>query len=162
MLVSAAVACFEGLRNEPNLGARLLIRFGWRRAGNPGCGRPRLRGGALHRLLRSLQGLEFFQGAVVVAVSRIDAALETLEHPVGEGKNAAVGMLVRLEAAFRTLGLVLPEFRFAAAEPAQQPLAVDQGIDERRRSGVAVEKRSWYAATRSSSCSGSSPGMTWA
>ena len=86
---------------------------------------------------------------MVVAVDRINAALETIEHPVAEVEDPADGMLIRVVTALRTLGFVLPEFRFGAVEPAEQPLGVDQSIDQEAALGVAVEKRSWYAATNS-------------
>jgi hypothetical protein len=81
-------------------------------------------------LLGGLQALEFLEGAVVVAADGIDAALETVEHPVAEVEDPADGMLIRVVTALRTLGFVLPEFRFGPIEPAEQPLGVDQSIDQ--------------------------------
>ena len=124
------------LRNEANLWARLLIwrglRWGrgWRGIGSGGLGLFQLLG-----LVGGLEALEFLEGAVVVAADRIDAALEAIEHAVGEVEDPAVGMLIRGVSALRILGLVFPEFRLAAAEPAQQPVAVDQGIDQQAALG---------------------------
>jgi hypothetical protein len=87
-----------GLRNEPNLGARLLIRFGWGGFGNPRCGQLRALHGGFYELPGGLQAL--------VAADRIDAALETIEHPVGEVEDAAVGMIVRGVIALRAVGFV--------------------------------------------------------
>jgi hypothetical protein len=62
---------FGGLRNEPNLGSRLLFRLGWGGGGNLGCGRfRRFRDcdwagreahptGAFHGLVGGLQAMEF-------------------------------------------------------------------------------------------------------
>src|ERR1017187_3116508 len=70
---------FGGLRDEPHLRARLLIRWGLCGGGNLGCGCLRLLRGAFCGLLGGLQALEFLESAMVVAADRIDAALETIE-----------------------------------------------------------------------------------
>ena len=126
---------FGELRNEPNLRARLLIRWGLCGGGNLGCGRLRLLRGAFCGLLGGLQALEFLESAMVVAADRIDAALETIEHLVAVVEDPADGMLIRVVTALRALGFVLPELRLGPVEPAEQPLGADQGIDEQAAFG---------------------------
>ena len=42
-----------------------------------------------------LKALEFLEGAVVVAVDGIDAALETVEYLVAKKEDPAFGMVIR-------------------------------------------------------------------
>jgi hypothetical protein len=69
----------QDFRNEANFWGRLLIRLGRGGFGRGGCGP---------------QVLELLQGAVVVAVNGIDAALETIEYLVAKKEDPALGVLI--------------------------------------------------------------------
>lgn len=78
--------------------------------------------------LFGLETLEFAEGVAVVAVGAVDAALETGEEFVvlvdGLGEFDIFSGLVDAFGAF------FPELGFADAEAAEEPLVVDEGVDE--------------------------------
>jgi hypothetical protein len=102
----------------------------------PGGGFARDGGGRRDR--RGLEALKLIEGAVVVALGRIDAALEA-----GEGVAAAIeGLAERTFLVGREEGghFVGPELGFDLAIAAEEPLGLDEGIDEERLlGGVGVE-----------------------
>jgi hypothetical protein len=90
-------------------------------------------GGGGRRDGGGLEALELIEGAVVVALGRIDAALET-----GEGIGAAIeGLAERTFLVGREEGgqFVGPELGFDLVVTAEEPLGLDEGIDEERLLG---------------------------
>ena len=90
----------------------------------------RLAGRGIRLAALGIQALEFFEGAVVVAVGGIDAALEA-------GKLLATVVEAQAQEALRVrfpdlrfLHFALPELGFGLAEAAEEPLAIDEGIDQ--------------------------------
>jgi hypothetical protein len=80
-----------------------------------------------------LEALELIEGAMVVALGRIDAALET-----GEGIAAAIeGQAERTFLVGREEGgqFVGPELGFDLVVAAEEPLGLDEGIDQERLLG---------------------------
>jgi hypothetical protein len=89
------------------------------------------RGGRGIRLAAlGIQVLEFFEGAVVVAVGGIDAALEAGELLATTAEGHAQEMLRVRFPDFRFLHFAVPELGFGLAEAAEEPLAIDEGIDQ--------------------------------
>lgn len=77
-----------------------------------------------------IQALEFFEGAVVVAVGGIDAALEAGELLATVVEAQAHEALRVRFPDLRFLHFALPELGFGLAEAAEEPLAIDEGIDQ--------------------------------
>ena len=70
-----------------------------------------------------LEAAELLEGVVVVALGGVDAALETGELVGVLGEDVAEGDVVDVDDA-------LPELGLDGAEAAEEPLAVDEGVDE--------------------------------
>jgi hypothetical protein len=70
-----------------------------------------------------LEAAELLEGVVVVALGGVDAALETGELVGVLGEDVAEGDVVDVDDA-------LPELGFDGTEAAEEPLAVDEGVDE--------------------------------
>jgi hypothetical protein len=76
-----------------------------------------------------LEALELIEGAVVVALGRIDAALEASEGIAAAIEGLAEGaFLVGREEGGHLVG---PELGFDLAIAAEEPFGLDQGIDEK-------------------------------
>ena len=85
-------------------------------------------GGGLRLAVFGFEALEFFEGAVVVAAGGIDAALEA-----GEGVCAAAEGLASGAVLFRGPGILhfaFEDLGIDSAKAAEQPLVIDEGIDE--------------------------------
>ena len=95
-----------------------MIRLERGGLGGAGCGRFRRLRRAFHGLAGGggLQALEFFESAVVVAVDRIDAALETIEHSVAVVEDATLGVLIRVVIAARPGNLWVTRWLSAGIE----------------------------------------------
>lgn len=76
------------------------------------------------------QALEFFQGAVVVAAGGIDAALEAGKLLATAGEGVAQEALGFRFPGFQFLHFAFPEVGFGLAEAAEEPLAIDESIDQ--------------------------------
>jgi hypothetical protein len=85
--------------------------------------------------LFGLQALEFVEGVAVIALGHIDAALEA-----GEGFLHAVERLAEDGAVDLIAHALLPDFGLYAAEAAEEPFAIDEGIDEHALLGGIGEK----------------------
>jgi len=70
-----------------------------------------------------LEAAELVEGVVVVALGGVDAALEAAELVGVLGENAGEGGVVDVEDALLDLGL-------DGAEAAEEPVAIDESIDE--------------------------------
>ena len=86
---------------------------------------------------RGLLALEFFEGAVIVALAGIDEPLKALK--VGRAGAEGVSGIARLE--FLVCGKVgfarvLPEDGFDAAHAAEAPFVVNESVDEESLGGV--------------------------
>jgi len=92
----------------------------WGRRYRRGCGIG-VGGGDLG--LFGLEAAELLEGVVVVALGGVDAALEAGEFAGVLGEDLAEGDVVDVEDALVELGL-------DGAEAADEPVAVDEGIDE--------------------------------
>ena len=102
----------ESLRNEAIFRDRRLD--GWSYGGGFGVGLGAFGG---------LEAAEFAEGGVVVALGGIDAALEA-------GENVAVFFEDQAEGDVEDVQGVFPELCLDGAEAAEEPFAIDEGIDE--------------------------------
>jgi len=93
---------------------------------------------------------------VVVAVGGIDAALEAGELLATVVEAQAHEALRVRFPDLRFLHFALPELGFGLAEAAEEPLAIDEGIDQEALLGVAGCQRCWYSAVRVWRSAGSS------
>jgi hypothetical protein len=70
-----------------------------------------------------LEESKFVKGVAVIALGGIDAALKAGELLTVLGEDAAEGPIVNVEGP-------LPEVGFDGAETAEEPIAIDEGVDE--------------------------------
>jgi len=70
-----------------------------------------------------LEAAEFAEGVVVVALGGIDAALEAGEDVAVIGEDFAEGDIEDVPGVFEELGV-------DGAESAEEPLGIDEGVDE--------------------------------
>ena len=106
-------------RNEANLRVRRLVLRGYQDGVGLGFGA----GGASGCGFFGLEAAELVEGIMVVALGGIDAALEAGEFVGLLGEDLAEGDVVDVDDA-------LPELGLDDAETAEEPLAIDEGIDE--------------------------------
>ena len=86
---------------------------------------------------RGLSGLQFFHGAMIVALTGIDDALEALERGAGSGEGLARGGGLGFGTCFQKgVDGSLPQIGFDAAQAAEAPFVVDEGIDEETLVGI--------------------------
>jgi hypothetical protein len=106
----------EGLRNEANLEGR-----GCRSNGLGGGGRAGGGGAA------GLQEAQVAEGALVGALSGVDAALQAREHLGADVEDVAEGrLLIETEGGFEA---VFPDMGVGASEAAELPVVADESID---------------------------------
>ena len=107
-----------GLRNEAVLGFSGLVLRGYGDGGGLGLGL-----GLGMAELFCLEAAELLECGVVVALGGVDAALEAGEFVALLGVGLAEGDVEDVES-------FLPELGFDGAETAEEPLAIDEGVDE--------------------------------
>jgi hypothetical protein len=86
---------------------------------------------------RHLLVLQFFEGAVIVALAAVDHPLEALEVAGvgGEGVGGIAGLRFGMLGK-EGVGGVFPENGFDAAHAAEAPFVVNEGIDEEALVGI--------------------------
>jgi len=144
-----------GVRERSDSGIGFVPQDSLRGLGKARCARLVGRGVRLAAL--GIQALEFFEGAVVVAAGGIDAALEAGELIAAAVEGPAQEALRVRFPDFRFLHVAFPELGFGLAEAAEEPFAVDEGIDQEALLRSGGLQRSWYSAVRVWSSAGSSP-----
>ena len=108
--------CGRSLRNEAVLEFSGLVLRGYEDGDGLG-------GGVRVVRFFSLEAAELVEGVVVVALGGVYAALEASELVGVLGEDVAEGDVVDVDDA-------LPELGLDGAEAAEEPLAVDEGVDE--------------------------------
>jgi len=112
-------------RNEPNFGSGRRRLGGGRGGGVRGALRLSLGGGA-----RGLKLAQILQGAAVGALDGIAAALEAGEGLLAAFEGVAVGLLFRNGAALEVGEFGFPELGLGFAEAAEEPLGIDEDIEQ--------------------------------
>jgi hypothetical protein len=80
--------------------------------------------------LIGLKMAERLEGAMISAIERIGAALETEKRLFPAGKDVAQHVIFGLVGTlFPQFDALVPHLGLDAAQPAEQPLIVDQGVD---------------------------------